>query len=570
MAVKILFYGINGTGLGHISRLLNIAREARALLHAVGEKADFQFLTTSEAPQMAWDFPVWKLPSKTIVAGADTSNRTYAANCRFFITNLLGTFRPDILVVDTIPEGSFNEFVMLRDFCKATVFINRHTNETVAKSAVRLSHLALYDLVLVPDVEASRDRYVIPEGLENRFVFTGYVHGFRREDALTRPRVRKLFGVKEHQRVIYISAGGGGDKRAEENLRVLVDTVSSDPNNVVLVGYGPLYRGDKIYRENVIPLSDPDTRKFFDGVEVAFSAAGYNTYQELLAASVPTAFFAQRKGMDCQDERVRLGVEQGWHVELKSIDPESVAAALAFLTDRSNHADITEALSTREKPFGALASALEILKLHSSLKGSRVDFQKLHLVAALRRWWECLWLDTQGASFADVVAAVLQWKSLSVSAHEMQAFCSDAIVAVRDTRLQDTFFNTVDGLLRFGVHLTTLQKSMELRNGDLKKMIQPFLVGVSGTEIRSLGGRKKFFADTMHKLLEAFGGGEQVPLLIAHVDRILGRKQFLSGIRRVGERAVSGNVTSAEEAIVRMELAEDRLSVDELISLLSS
>ena len=88
-SVKALFYGINGTGLGHISRLLNIARSTREILHAQGLTADFHFITTSEASQMAWDFPVYKLPSKTVIAGCDTKNKEFAAQSQFFISNLV-------------------------------------------------------------------------------------------------------------------------------------------------------------------------------------------------------------------------------------------------------------------------------------------------------------------------------------------------------------------------------------------------------------------------------------------------------------------------------------------------
>jgi len=75
--LKIMFYAINGTGLGHLSRLLNLAREARSVLHAMDLKADFQFLTTSEASQACFDFPVYKLPSKTLLSQSDGSNKAY-------------------------------------------------------------------------------------------------------------------------------------------------------------------------------------------------------------------------------------------------------------------------------------------------------------------------------------------------------------------------------------------------------------------------------------------------------------------------------------------------------------
>jgi len=125
-SVSAVFYGINGTGLGHISRLLNIARAARELLHAMNIGADFHFITSSEAPQVAWDFPVTKLPSKTVVNGCDTSNPKFAALSKVMIMNLMTVLRPHLLVMDTMPQGSFGEFTLLKDLCRQKVFINRH------------------------------------------------------------------------------------------------------------------------------------------------------------------------------------------------------------------------------------------------------------------------------------------------------------------------------------------------------------------------------------------------------------------------------------------------------------
>ena len=64
--VRLLFYAINGTGLGHLTRLLAVARSCRELLDALEQEADIRFLTSSEASEVVWDFPVYKLPSKTV------------------------------------------------------------------------------------------------------------------------------------------------------------------------------------------------------------------------------------------------------------------------------------------------------------------------------------------------------------------------------------------------------------------------------------------------------------------------------------------------------------------------
>ncbi len=385
--VRALFYAINGTGCGHISRQLNIAREARVLLHAMGIGADFHLLTTSEAPQQGWDFPTFKLPSKTVVNEADTPNDEYSAHMQFFIAQLVGGFRPDLLVVDTMPQGSYGELMALRAFCKRTALVARHVHPDVAASPVYRSHAALYDALLIPDDLAERERYAFPFETGPRQVYTGLVHGFRREEAWSRADVRGHFGARDGQSLVYVSAGGGGDKRAEADLTRLVLTLAEDSSHLVLVGYGPLYRGRKIYRENVIPLSDPDVRQYFLGLDFAVSAAGYNTFEELLAAGVPSLFFAQPKGMDQQDERVRIGAERGWNRVLASLDVDEIRGRVEEIKRLDVSDAIREALAERNAPQGVLGAAEAILRLHASIKSSPVTATSLSWAVGLRREW---------------------------------------------------------------------------------------------------------------------------------------------------------------------------------------
>lgn len=41
------------------------------------------------------------------------------------ISNIVAGTRPDLLVMDTQPQGAYQGFVFLRDYAKATLFIDR-------------------------------------------------------------------------------------------------------------------------------------------------------------------------------------------------------------------------------------------------------------------------------------------------------------------------------------------------------------------------------------------------------------------------------------------------------------
>jgi UDP-N-acetylglucosamine--N-acetylmuramyl-(pentapeptide) pyrophosphoryl-undecaprenol N-acetylglucosamine transferase len=385
--ISAVFYGINGTGLGHITRLTNIAREMKTMLNAMSIQADFHMLTTSEAPQVSYDFPTWKIPSKTIINSSEYQNQKYIGDANFFVTNMMATLRPNYLVVDTVPQCSFGEFLNLKLYADQTVFINRHRREEVAKEAISQECMKLYNLILTPDYGGESDKYdyLTPElRMKNRY--TSMIHGFRPENTMTRDEVRDYFSVKPHQKVIYISAGGGGDKHVESVLTNLVNSIQEFSDLVFLIGYGPLYRGKKIYQSNVIPLTEVDVRKYFRGVDAAICAAGYNTYEELISANVPTAFYSLEKGWDSQEGRILEGVKSGNNLYLENLEPESIKSRLHELLNEQGQ-EIRNHLSYRPLANGAVVAATEMLKLKFGFRKEPKLYQNLLLTMSLRTIW---------------------------------------------------------------------------------------------------------------------------------------------------------------------------------------
>jgi predicted glycosyltransferase len=274
-AVRVLFYAINGRGLGHLTRLCAIARAARDLLEALELPHDFQFVTTSEATSLVEDFPVYKLPSKTALGRVKGSRERHVQHAKLIVSNLVAAQNPDLLVLDTVPYGAFQELAFLRSYARATAYVYRRLDQRAAASELVQKHLELFDRIVVPDDAEARDAYPLPRAARDRVSFVGAIHGFDAARAWPRDRVRAYFGVGEGQRLVYVSAGGGGDGRAE--LEQLVRAVAADPENFVLAGYGPLHRGECVYGANVVPLLEPNVSRFFGGLDAAISAAGYNS-----------------------------------------------------------------------------------------------------------------------------------------------------------------------------------------------------------------------------------------------------------------------------------------------------
>ncbi len=355
-AIRVVCYAVNGTGVGHVTRLLAIARWLRRYAAALDRRVEVWFLTSSEADGLVFaeGFAAFKIPSKTIVAEVGIDRTTYVALAKQWVWHTLGLLRPDLLVVDTFPRGSFGELLGALDLCRRTAFVYRPVRLEVAQRPDFQAMLALYDLLLVP--ETSAEVLVPPRG-KDRVVHVGPVLGRERWELLPRDVARQRLGVPEGARCIFVSAGGGGDRDAEAQIARAVRALAADGSMRVVVGAGPLYRGRPFPGVTILQGRAAESMLAFDA---AVSAAGYNAFGELMFAGVPTAFLPQTKLADDQAARAAIAVNAGAGVMLEAgWDGERIHAAIAALVARSPR-DVARSLVPEN---GARVAAAELLRL---------------------------------------------------------------------------------------------------------------------------------------------------------------------------------------------------------------
>jgi predicted glycosyltransferase len=413
---SIVFYGINGQGLGHISRLLNVARSLKEFCEIFKIDSEIIFLTTSDAPQIASDFPVYKLP--TIYKFGSEEIKKYT---KFFIANMFGCIRPDVVVMDTNPYGAFNEFALFRDYCKKAVFINRHTDNSSNPDKDYIDLMRLYNLILTPDSRDNSSKYFFSDSVSS-YRFVDKVHGFRPDRSMDRETARSHLNVGSQCYLVYISAGGGGDKNSEVQIETIVKALSKRPDIKILIGYGPLYTGKIIYYPNVIPYTGFDIRKYFLGIDAAVCAAGYNTFEELLAAKVPCAFYSQSKGMDRQDLRVIEGKQLGWNEYIDDInDSEDVLNKVEGLINNFQSAS----LHSRKLSFGAQRASLELIKL---LNFSDSNEKTYYFVYFCYVAWTKLFAKYSNVRFSDLASMAAMLQQALISSEMWNDLCSKCLV----------------------------------------------------------------------------------------------------------------------------------------------
>lgn len=316
--LRIVNYAVNGSGAGHLTRLCAINRWIRRYTQVLDLRAEIYFLTSSEADSLLFSerFASFKLPSKTIVSDTGIDKTTYLALAKQWVWHSLGLLRPDLFLVDTFPRGSFGELLSALDLCHHKAFIHRSVKEEFLNRPDFAAMLPLYDLILVPEHEQESQGTL--KGLRRgQLHYTGPVMIRERVECWSRDKVRAHFAVPPDQLLVYVSAGGGGDRNAASHLHTVCEILLRVPKLHLIVGAGPLYRGPSLHGPRVTFLTHTGMAELFSGMDFAVCSAGYNSFHELLHAGVPTIFLPQEKIADEQDKRADLAEERGAAIHLR-------------------------------------------------------------------------------------------------------------------------------------------------------------------------------------------------------------------------------------------------------------
>jgi len=294
LKLRVLSYAINGRGMGHLVRQLAILRQVRRLCGLLDVKVECWVLTSSEADTLARreGFPAIKLPSKAMLRDGGLNPHAFLATLRSTVLQAVSSLRPDLLLVDTFPGGSVGELVPVLELVPRRVLVARRVRQEFAEEGAYQALLPLYQRQIHPD-----DRG------------TGPILIREHHELLDRDAARTALGIAR-DRAVYVSLGGGGELSAPARLPGITRDLAARGWHVV-VGAGPLYQGDEARGPGITWLSRYVPVELLPGVDAAVSAAGYNSFHELMHAGIPTVFLPLGRIADDQAARARRAEAAG-------------------------------------------------------------------------------------------------------------------------------------------------------------------------------------------------------------------------------------------------------------------
>jgi UDP:flavonoid glycosyltransferase YjiC (YdhE family) len=284
---EILFVSSNGVGLGHLTRLMAIARRLR--------RADPVFVTMSQAFAVvqASGWPVKYLPFHT-VSGCDVAHWNQWLK---YELELLLHHRPRIRTL--VFDGS-NPYSGLLAACGGSelrkVWVQRGMWKKGQMSIEHVRRGKNFDLIIEPaDLAESLATEQVESAVFDK-VRTDPILLLDRNELLCPEEARAALSIPEDHRACLIQLGSGTNRDIVSLLNIIIPELLSRGLTPYIAEWLMGSEIPRIWSEavylRVFPLS-----KYYNAFDFSIAAAGYNSFHEIIGFGLPTIFIANEHQM---------------------------------------------------------------------------------------------------------------------------------------------------------------------------------------------------------------------------------------------------------------------------------
>ena len=360
--MRVLFYTVNGKGLGHLMRALAIARRMRGL----APEARFLFATSCEDPGILWreGFHYVKTLAPEAVDDHGLGRDRHRRMAAQFMRSIFEGFAPDILVVDSFAYGSVGE---LRPFLDgpwrrvlvSNLFLLQRDIERYRESVRR------YDLVVFPFHEDDAAGHPALEGLSRPVAFAGPIAGVRIDDLLPRADARATLGLPGNGPIVLVAAGGGGGGSVGPVLARAAAAMPLMPDLEFALLEPPLARQlpTIAWGRNVRIVRRVPIAPCLNAFDAAITTAGMNSAAELMTAGLPMVWTPLGPPSVDQKRNVDRWVAGGIGQVPADESPLALAAALRQVLEPGNAARMRTAMAGSGAADGASRAAGAIIQV---------------------------------------------------------------------------------------------------------------------------------------------------------------------------------------------------------------
>lgn len=359
---RVLFITINGVGMGHLTRMLAIAKRCPEPIEPV-------FVTMSQALKVLREqgYLAEFIPSRQYL---DCDINRWNGFLRDEINEMISFYDPAVVVFDgNVPYQG------LVDAIKANpdpwlIWSRRGMWRSDSNDVI--SREKYFDVVLEPGDLAASDDYGITTRNRDR---THHVKPVRLLDScemLSRDdaRVELGFSLEKPAILIQLGAGNNFDYRSIHNTALAHIQERYDAH----IAVGEWLISDKAIDlpESVVRMPGYPFARYFKAFDLAISAVGYNSFHELLFAGVPTIFVPnEAMAQDNQLARALFADRRGLAVCVRTRDIYRLTAMIDTFLQSDEGDRIKSRLATLDLANGAAEAASLVEEMAYSRRVNR-------------------------------------------------------------------------------------------------------------------------------------------------------------------------------------------------------
>lgn len=350
----VLFVSSNGAGMGHLTRLLAMARRAPSSVQPL-------FLSLSQAVPVVGreGFPFEYFPSRGAM-GVPTRewNPMFAVRFR----QALREHHPAAVVFDgTWPYLGLME--VRPEFPDVRFVWSRRGMWRADTPPDQLDKSPAFDLVVEPgEYAAAYDRG--PTSRATDALRVAPVTYLDADDLLPREQAAAELGLDPARPAVLVTLGAGNINDLSSDLGVVVGALRRHSDVQVAVTQPPIAGADSeldasVVRVQVYPLS-----RYLRAFDAAVAASGYNSFHELVGFGVPSLYLPNLDTRtDDQEGRARFAADRGLGLSVLDVRPDAVDAAVSELLDPDRRAAMAQACRDTARPGGAAEAMAAVVRL---------------------------------------------------------------------------------------------------------------------------------------------------------------------------------------------------------------
>ncbi|PYZ95878.1 hypothetical protein CR205_15970 [Alteribacter lacisalsi] len=354
----ILFVPTNGAGLGHLTRLLAIARRVKKQ----DPDKEIIFHTTSSAMHLILQegFLGYHLPSKMLFP-EETTARQWNTLLQDQLDQAIDLHMPKTIVFDgAYPyAGLVSSMDKTDGMDKVWVRRGQHKDGITDRIKEREDN---FDRIMVPG-EAGKEAAEEPAA-DQKIIDCEPVIYMDKDELYDRKTVRQLWNVSDDKKIVYIQLGAGNINDIDSTIGRLVSALKERDDVFIVIGESIIGKRLNITEEGVMTLRDYPNSMYFNGFDLAITATGYNTFHELMYFGVPSIFVPnENTKTDDQVARANIAGDAGAAVVLRDPNRDDFVEAINHVLDEENNKRMKEASQSLITSNGADQIARHILEM---------------------------------------------------------------------------------------------------------------------------------------------------------------------------------------------------------------